>query len=245
MPAAADAGPRGLRDVGARNDDEDAGTSALDVARSRLGKTIAGYRLDAVLGVGGTAAVYRGEREDGERAAIKVLHPWLGADLRAKKRFLRETAIANRVRHPSIVRMLAEGEDGEGTAYLVMELAEGTTLEARRAESGGCLPVDEVSRLADELLGVLASSHARGVVHRDIKPANLLVASDDRLRVLDFGIARVTELTDTPSLVTRSGGVLGTVFFMAPEQALGMRDDIDARSDVWSVGATMFTLITG
>jgi serine/threonine protein kinase len=236
--------PSGVRDA-ANGQDEDAGADSMEAARARLGSEMGGYRLDAVLGVGGTAAVYRGVRDGGEVAAIKVLHASLNALPRAKKRFLHEAAVANRLHHPSIVRMFAEGEAADGTAYLVMELAEGETLEARRAAANGRLPVEEVVRFADDILAVLAVAHAQGVVHRDVKPANLLVAPDGRLRLLDFGIARATELSETPSLVTRSGAVLGTVFFMAPEQALGIREEVDARSDVWAVGATMFTLISG
>ncbi len=234
----------GIRDAGEPHDDEEANGTA-GAARARIGTTVGGYRLEAILGVGGTATVYRGEREDGQRAAIKMLHAWLNADARAKKRFLREAAVANRLQHPAIVRMLSEGEDESGTAYLVMELAEGRTLEALRVARAGRLEADEVTRIADELLAVLAVAHAQGVVHRDIKPANLLLTPEGELRVLDFGIARVMELSENPSLVTRSGAVLGTIFFMAPEQALGVRDDIDARADVWAVGATMFTLLCG
>lgn len=225
--------------------DDEARGSTLSAAGARLGTNLGGYTLETVLGVGGTACVYRGKKEDGTTAALKVLHAWLAADPRAKKRFLREATVASKVRHPAIVRMLGEGEDDDGTTYLVMELSEGETIESRRAAAGGRLETEEVIRLADDLLSVLAVAHAQGVVHRDIKPSNLLRSPSGELRVLDFGIARVTELSDTSSLVTRSGAVLGTVFFMPPEQALGVSDEIDARSDVWAVGATMFTLLTG
>jgi len=241
--APTDVAPSGVRDTGEARDDE--AIDAAEASRARIGTIVDGYRLDAILGVGGTATVYRGVREDGRRAALKMLHGWLNADPRAKKRFLREATVANQLKHPAIVRMLSEGEDADGTAFLVMELAEGRTLEAHRVESGGRVGLDEVARFADDLLGILSVAHAQGIVHRDIKPANVLITPEGRLRVLDFGIARVTELSDTPSLVTRTGAVLGTVFFMAPEQALGVRDDIDARSDVWAVGATMFTLLSG
>jgi len=225
--------------------DDEARGSTLSAAGARLGTNVGGYTLETVLGVGGTACVYRGTKEDGTTAALKVLHAWLAADPRAKKRFLREATVASRVRHPAIVRMLGEGEDDDGTTYLIMELSEGETIESRRTAAGGRLETEEVIRLADDLLSVLAAAHAQGVVHRDIKPSNLLRSPSGELRVLDFGIARVTELSDASSLVTRSGAVLGTVFFMPPEQALGVSDDIDARSDVWAVGATMFTLLTG
>src|SRR5262245_46168671 len=129
-----------------------AGSPGARMSQERVGTIIGGYRLEALLGVGGTAAVYRAARDAGgarEVAAIKVLHPWLGADPRAKKRFLREAAVADRVRHPAIVRTLESGEDRSGAAYLIMELAEGETLEQRREASGGRLPLDEVLRLAD------------------------------------------------------------------------------------------------
>ena len=220
------------------------GGDKLEAARARLGQRVGGYKLEDVLGVGGSACVYRGVKR-GKGAAIKVLHAWLGADPRAKKRFVREATLAERVAHPAIVRTLDHGEEPDGTVFLVMDLAEGETIEARRIAAGGRLPEGEVMHLMDELLAVLAVTHARGVVHRDIKPTNLLRTPEGSLRLLDFGIACVTDLTEASSLVTRTGAVLGTVFFMAPEQALGVRDDIDASSDVWAVGATMFTLLTG
>jgi eukaryotic-like serine/threonine-protein kinase len=224
---------------------DDAAPLSTDSLPPRIGMTFGGYRLVELLGVGGSAAVYRGVHSDGSAAAIKVLHAWLSADPRAKRRFLREAAVANRLRHPAIVRMLAEGEDESGSAYLVMELAEGETVEARWHAANGQLPLAEVARITDELLSVLAVAHAAGVVHRDIKPANLLIVADGTLRVFDFGIARATELANAPSMVTRTGAVLGTALFMPPEQALGVHGEIDARSDVWAVAATMFALLTG
>lgn len=213
--------------------------------RARLGRLLGGYTLVEVLGIGGTASVYRGVRADGEAAAVKVLHPFLAEDPRPKKRFLREAYVANKLDDPGVARVLGGGEEDDGTAYLVLELCEGRTLEQHRSAAPSGLAPETVLPWIDQLLTVLARAHRIGIVHRDIKPSNLILAPGGRLRVLDFGIARVTPHEGAPSLVTRSGAVLGTVHFMPPEQALGVSEDIDARSDVWAVGATLFLLLTG
>ncbi|MEZ4302357.1 MAG: protein kinase [Polyangiaceae bacterium] len=212
---------------------------------ARLGRELGGCSLAEVLGIGGTAAVYRGVRADGSSVAVKVLHSHLAENPRPRKRFLREAYIANRIEHPGVPRILEGGEDPGGTAYLLMELCEGQTLEQLRAQAPEGLAAGAVVPWIEQLLTVLSRAHAMGIVHRDIKPSNLMVTPDGRLRVLDFGLARVASPEGAPSLVTRSGAVLGTVQFMPPEQALGVSGDVDARSDVWAVGATAFALLTG
>jgi len=145
----------------------------------------------------------------------------------------------------------------DGAAFLVMELLEGETLD-HRWERLGTLPPADVLDIADQLLDVLAAAHAKGILHRDLKPENLLVTNAGQLKVLDFGIARVRELTQEQSSrsgssaqrhqdsgSTRSGSLLGTPAFMAPEQARGRWEDVDERTDIWAVGATMYTLLSG
>jgi serine/threonine-protein kinase len=125
-----------------------------------------------------------------------------------------------------------------------MELLDGETLEDRRVRSGGRLDEDEVLSMADQLLDVLIAAHAKGVIHRDLKPDNVFVTRTGQVKVLDFGIARLREVT-SKSTATVSGATMGTPAFMPPEQARGLWDEVDGRSDLWAVGATMFNLLTG
>ena len=218
-------------------------------ARARVGLQLDGkWNLEKLLGVGGMAAVYAARHRNGARAAVKVLHPEISRDEDVRARFLHEGKAANRVEHPGAVRVLDDdtvqaGPD-QGTAYMVMELLEGESV-FHRVRRTGTLAEGEVGRIADEVLAVLEAAHARGIVHRDLKPDNLfLVRGDDgreRVKVLDFGIARIADA----SRKTNVGTTLGTPSYMAPEQARGQRDRIDGRTDLFALGATMFRLLTG
>ncbi|HVO26265.1 MAG TPA: protein kinase [Candidatus Margulisiibacteriota bacterium] len=214
-------------------------------ARARTGAVLlAKYRLDRLLGVGGMAAVYEAAHVRlGNRVAIKMLHPELASNASVRDRFLREGYLANAVEHPAVVRVLDDGVADDGSLFLVMELLSGEPLEARWAKQGRKLSVPETVTLMLELLSVLVAAHARQILHRDLKVENLFLASDGRLRVLDFGIARQRVVGGARTL-TGADEVFGTPWYMAPEQALGSRD-VDARSDLWAVGATAFTLLSG
>lgn len=212
-------------------------------ARSRLGLVLRGkYRLDGVLGVGGMAAVYSATHRNGSRVALKMLHPELAMNADIRTRFLREGYAANAVEHRGVVWVLDDDVAEDGSAFVVMELLEGASLEVYRDANGGRLPLEIVLAAGDQLLDVLESAHARGIVHRDIKPDNLFVTRDGALKILDFGIAR---LRDGALSATRTGAMLGTPAFMAPEQALARNAEVDARTDLYAVGATLFTLLTG
>jgi serine/threonine-protein kinase len=187
--------------------------------------------------------VFAATHRNGKRAAIKLLRPELSGAPSVIKRFVQEGYAANRVGHPGAVSVLDDGVADDGSIFLVMDLLEGETLKARLARSGP-LDVELVLRLADEVLAVLAAAHARGIVHRDIKPENLFVTADGAVHVLDFGLARVRELSSEAG-ATESGQTMGTPAFMPPEQARGQSSKIDARADIWALGATMFTLLTG
>ncbi|MBX3206524.1 MAG: protein kinase [Labilithrix sp.] len=230
--------------------------SLSDVAQSRVGTRIKGkWRVDKLLGVGGMGAVYAATHRNGSRVALKILHPQLSVlgDIRA--RFAREGYVANAVNHPGVVRVLDDDETEDGAAFLVMELLEGETADARLRRLGGRLPFGDVALLADGLLDVLGAAHASGVVHRDVKPENVFLTKDGAVKVLDFGIARLRASSgiedvppddaSMPHLRTRTGVTIGTPAFMPPEQALGRTDDVDASSDIWAVGATMFMLVSG
>ncbi|MCA9584011.1 MAG: protein kinase [Myxococcales bacterium] len=231
--------------------------SISDVAQHRVGTRVRGkYRVDKLLGVGGMGAVYAATHRNGSKVALKVLHPQLSmlGDIRA--RFAREGYVANAVNHPGVVRVIDDDETEDGAVFLVMELLEGDTAEARARRFAGRLPVEEVVTIADGLLSVLAAAHDAGIVHRDIKPENVFLTNEGVVKVLDFGIARlraasigedmdVEVASAMPHLRTRTGVTLGTPAFMPPEQALGRTDEVDALSDLWAVGATMFALLTG
>jgi serine/threonine-protein kinase len=215
-------------------------------AQQRVGTTLHGkYHLEQLIGVGGMAAVYRGSHRNGNRVAVKVLHSSVSNHADLRERFLREGYVANRVQHRGAVRVLDDDIAEDGTVFLVMELLEGHTLDARWERAGRQLPPREVAELAHQLLDVLAAAHDKGIVHRDIKPENLFLTGDGILKVLDFGIARLRDTGVGMASATRTGSMLGTPAYMPPEQALGRNREIDAQSDVWAIGATMFALISG
>jgi serine/threonine protein kinase len=202
------------------------------------------YTLHRLIGCGGMASVYEASHRNGHLVAIKLLHPELAERDDVRERFLREGYVANKVEHPGAVRVLDDDVDEDGSVFLVMELLEGATLDERCKQAGGLLPVREVCVLAYRVLEVLAAAHEKSVVHRDIKPENLFLTEAGALKVLDFGIARLLESTERHS-ATRTGTMIGTPAFMAPEQALGQWSQVDGQSDLWAVGATMFALISG
>ena len=202
------------------------------------------WRIDARISRGGVGTVYAAtHKNNGSRAAIKVLHPEFSRDVDTRSRFLQEGYAANQVNHPGVVRILDDDTSEDGHAYLVMELLEGELLETRRIRKGGRLPLTDVFEVGEQLLDVLASAHDKAIVHRDIKPDNLFITHEGRLKVLDFGFAQMKSSFRTEQ--TATGFLLGTPGFMSPEQAIGNRPQIDAQTDIWAVGATLFTLISG
>jgi serine/threonine protein kinase len=209
-------------------------------AASRVGTTLCNkWMLEKLLGVGGMAAVYVATHKIGRREAIKLLHPEVARSPELRARFEQEAHLANRFRHPGAVEIRDIDVTPEGTPFLVMELLEGESL-AERAKRLGTIELGELYRFVDELLDVLAAAHAQGIVHRDIKLDNLFVQTDGRIKVLDFGIARIRDGLPRP-LRTRVGATLGTTPYMPPEQIKGL--SVDARADLFAVGATMFRLI--
>ena len=211
--------------------------------QGRVGTVINGkWQVDARIGSGGMATVYAATHRNGHRAALKMLHAQLSRDPQVRARFLREGYVANAVGHSGVVAVLDDGVTEDGAVFLVLELLDGETIDARRLRLGGALPIDEVLDLADDALDVLAVAHEKGIVHRDVKPENVFLTRDGEIKLLDFGLAR---MKDAHSEATQTGVTIGTPEFMPPEQAAGRRDAVDARSDVWGLGATLFTAITG
>jgi len=216
-----------------------------DGARARLGTWLGDkYRLDRVLGVGGMAIVFSAMHRNTKRVAVKMLRPSMKTHADTQRRFLREGYVANTVDHPGAVSVLDDDVTEDGTAFLVMELLEGATVEDIAGRSDRSMDVAATLNIAAQALDTLSAAHAKGIVHRDIKPANLFVTRSGRLKVLDFGIARLQDSSGSQSK-TETGTAFGTPAFMGPEQALGKTGDIDARTDVWAVGATMFNLLAG
>ncbi len=210
------------------------------LAAARVGTTLCQkWTLEKLLGVGGMAAVYVANHKIGRRDAIKILHREVAQQPDMLARFEQEAHAVNRFHHPGAVEIRDIDVAEDGSPFLVMELLSGESLSERAQRLGG-LPLDDVLRLTDELLDVLAAAHARGIIHRDIKLDNLFVQTDGSLKVLDFGIARIRD--GVPLMMrTRAGATLGTAPYMPPEQIKGM--EIDARADLFAVGATMFRLI--
>ncbi len=214
------------------------------IAQRIVGQTVGGrWQLERLLGTGGMAAVYAARDSAGNVAAVKILHPEMSLRHDVRERFLREAYVANRIAHPGAVQVLEHSADGSGSTYLVMELLEGEPLSTRVRRLRK-LPVDELIDYMDQILDVLVHAHDQGIIHRDLKPDNLFVLNDGRVKILDFGLARMMD--DVPGdFKTRTGMALGTLPYMAPEQALGRRSEIDGRVDLFALGATAFRILAG
>jgi serine/threonine protein kinase len=214
-------------------------------ALSRVAETLNGkWRVDRLIDVGGMGAVYEVTHRNGRRAAIKVLHAHFAQDMEVRTRFLREGYVANKIDHPGALAILDDDIARDGSPFLVMELLDGEPLSASLARAGGTLPTAEALAVAGQVLEVLAAAHANGVVHRDIKPANVFLTKTGHVKLLDFGLARIRDGTNTVA-PTAMGVVMGTAGYLAPEQARGQSDRIDARSDLFAVGAVLFRALAG
>ena len=200
------------------------------------------YRIDSVLGEGGMAVVYAvSHLRNKARSAVKVLHAESVLKGHIRARFVREGWVANSVEHPGAVKMIDDGVAEDGSPYLVMEHLNGICVGDMGSRG---IPLSAALIIAFQVLDVLRAAHAHGIIHRDIKPANLYVLRDGRVKVLDFGISRLHDGAE-PFDSVATGTVIGTPFFMAPEQARADASAIDTRTDLFAVGATLFTLISG
>jgi len=200
--------------------------------------TFGRYEILGKLGEGAMGVVYRArDTAIGRVVALKMLSAELGAEDELHARFRREAEAIGRLSHPNIVTVYDLGES-EGQLYMAMELLEGDDLRAlieRRVD----IPLADRVRILVQICEAIAYAHSRGVVHRDIKPANIVVTSAARVKILDFGLARVA----TRATITRKGMILGTPDYMAPEQAMGKA--VDRRSDVFSSGSVFYEFLTG
>ncbi len=195
------------------------------------------YRVIDRLGGGGMGIVYRARDERLDRdVALKFLSPHLSSDAAAKKRFMVEARAAASLEHPNICTVHEIGETGDGQLYIVMGCYDGETVATRVAR--GPLAVRDALEIASDVARGLAKAHARGIVHRDIKPANIMITADGVVKILDFGIAKLSDIN-----VTQTVGVIGTLAYMSPEQAFG--DAVDARADVWALGVVLHEMLIG
>ncbi len=216
---------------------------------SAQSRTLSGrYRVDALIGRGGMATVYRGVDLTLDRTvAIKILKRDLAEDEAFRTRFRMEAQSASRMSHPAIVRVFDAGEDSETDAdgtvhavpYIVMELVDGRLLKDIIAD--GPVEIREAVRYTDGILEALEYSHRAGVIHRDIKPGNVMVTPSGQVKVMDFGIARA--VSDSSSTVAETTTIIGTAAYFSPEQAKG--EPVDARADVYSAGIVLYELLTG
>src|SRR6266849_1758240 len=216
------------------------------------------YQIEALLGKGGMGAVYRARHILlGDRVAIKLLPPEMRSNTEWLRRFQREGQAARRFRHPNAVTVYDLRTSADGTIYLVMEYVEGNTLDAELRKRGKFSPAEAVAVL-DPIMGVLNAAHAMGVVHRDLKPENIMIGKastggDPVVKLLDLGIAKLREVAGAEKTgstnLTIAGQMLGTPYYMSPEQWGELPDDgsseIDGRADIYSLGVVFYELMAG
>jgi len=225
-----------------------------------IGLRLGPYEIVSPLGVGGMGEVYRATDVTlGRQVAIKVLPEALASDTERIARFEREAKTLAALNHPNIAQIYGF-EQSSHVQALVMELVEGPTLADRIAQ--GAIPVDETITIARQVVEAIEAAHEQGIVHRDLKPANIKVREDGTVKVLDFGLAKLSApdgsaagphateppaVTQSPTIttpaMTRAGVILGTAAYMSPEQAKGR--EADKRSDIWAFGCVFFEMLTG
>ncbi len=213
------------------------GDDAEPVRDRLIGATISRrYAVEKRLGGGGMGVVYRARDNKLDRTvALKFLHPYLTRDEEAKERFIQEAKAASALDHPNISTVHDVGETEDGQLYISMAYYNGDTLKRRLSHTR--LPVERALDYAMQIGAGLARAHREGIVHRDVKPGNVMVTEEDRAVIVDFGLAKFRERN-----ITQSGVLMGTVAYMSPEQVQG--DVIDNRSDLWSLGVTLYEMLT-
>ena len=213
-----------------------------------IGQTLADkYRIEELINEGGMGAVYRSTHVLMDKTvAIKVLHPALAADDKIVARFHREAKAASRISHPHALNVTDFGESDNGIVFLVMEYLKGETLkEAIHTE--GHLPLPRVIEIMRQVSGALEAAHSEGVVHRDLKSDNIMlldIGGGDWAKVLDFGIAKITEKVDQDPGLTAPNLIIGTPQYMSPEQC-SQAAEIDSRSDIYSLGVILYEMLVG
>jgi eukaryotic-like serine/threonine-protein kinase len=216
-----------------------------------IGHTVGNYEVKALLGEGGMGSVYLAEHSVmGWKAAIKVLRRSLADDKVLVRRFLNEARVIKAVRHPNIVEIIDVGILPDGLPYLLMELLEGETVGAR-LQRNGRLTVEQALDIGIQTAVALQAAHDKGITHRDLKPDNLFLVRDpedptqEKVKVLDFGIAKHDAENRSPSAHTRSGVLLGTPAYMSPEQCRGIAEAVDHRADIYALSVILHQMLAG
>ena len=203
-----------------------------------IGQTVSHYRILEYLGGGGMGVVYKAQDLKLDRpVALKFLPPELTRNPEAKQRFIHEAKAASALQHPNICTIHDIDQTEDGQIFIVMDLYEGETLKSRIEH--GPAGIDEAVEISLQMARGLAKAHEHGIVHRDVKPANVIVTRDGLVKIVDFGLAKLTGLT----MLTKVGSTMGTAAYMSPEQARG--EEVDQRADVWSLGVVLFEMLTG
>lgn len=221
---------------------------AAEQADAMRGKVIEGrYTIQEKLGAGGMGAVFAAEQTAvGRKVAIKVLGSEIASDKNAVKRFMQEARAASALSHPNTITIHDFGQTAEGELYLAMELVPGQTL-AQVLRREGALAPERAVHIAHQILNALQEAHGAGIIHRDLKPENVIISprsgNPDFLKVLDFGLAKLTDSDDGSHGLTQTGQVFGTPGYMAPEQAKGERCDL--RADLYAVGVMLYEMLAG
>jgi len=218
------------------------------VSDDLIGQTLASkYRIEELINEGGMGAVYRGTHVLMDKVvAIKVLHPSLAADDKIVARFSREAKAASRISHPHALNVTDFGEDENGIVFLVMEYLKGETLK-EVIHKDGPMPIERAVEIIRQVCGALEAAHAEGVVHRDLKSDNIMLldmGDGDWAKVLDFGIAKITEKVGQDPALTAPNLIIGTPQYMSPEQC-SQAANIDSRSDIYSLGVIIYEMLVG
>src|SRR5437867_6228025 len=204
----------------------------------RVGTEVAGYRIEGLIGRGGMSVVYLAEHVRlGRKVALKLLSPELSENEKFRERFLRESKIAASIDHPNIVPIY-DSDEAEGTLFIAMRYVQGTDLRGL-IRSRAPLEPPRVVSLATQIASALDAAHMHGLVHRDVKPGNVLLTHEDHVYVADFGL---TKRALSVSGLTETGQLVGTIDYIAPEQAKG--DPVDGRADVYSLGCLAYECLT-
>ncbi len=230
----------------------DVGDAARARAEALIGRTVVGrYRIEELVAMGGIASVFRATKvADGQEIALKILHPEAEGLPELIERFEREAIAGKHIFHPNVVTVHEIAQLDDGSWFLVQEFVRGETL--RELIDRGPVPPVRAARLARHVSAGLTAAHDMGIVHRDIKPRNLMLVEgpDEKVQIVDFGLAKVPvedlALVDDEGRrsLTQAGVVFGTVSYMAPEAALGMRN-IDRRSDLYALGVILYEMLAG
>ena len=203
-----------------------------------IGKTISHYRIIEKIGGGGMGIVYKAQDLKLDRfVALKFLPPHLTTSKEEKQRFIHEAKAASTLEHNNICNIHEIDETEDGQLFISMAYYEGETLDNKIKEKP--LPIEEAIDIAIQIAQGLAKAHEKEIVHRDIKPANIMLTKEGVVKVLDFGLAKLSKQTK----LTKEGTTLGTIAYMSPEQTRG--DKVDRKTDIWSLGVILYEMITG